>query len=888
MYRIIFLSVLFCVLSSVCQAEVRLPVWISDGMVLQRDTENKIWGWADANEKIQVCIDKQKHKIQANANGEWSVILEPLQMGRSHTLEVKGSNKIKVEDVLIGDVYLCSGQSNMVLYMERLKEKYPEEVANADNPNIRHFFIPTTTSLIGPADDLPQSSWKKAIRDEIMSFSGVAYFFAKDIYEKTGVPIGLINASVGGTPIESWISESGFREFPDILELINQNKDEEYVKKQNEKVAKSRTIRPNEDQGMLSDIKWYENDYEPKGWRKYTIPGFWEDQGLRDLNGVIWFRKEVEVPSSYLDREVNFYMGRIVDADEIYVNGEKIGNITYQYPPRRYVVPAGVFRKGKNTITIRVTNYGGKGGFVPDKPYFITDGTTDTSLSGDWEYKVGQVFAPAKRGYSFSAQNQPSSLYNAMIAPLVRTSIKGMLWYQGESNSGRPWSYYDYLPALIHDWREQWEDDSLPFYYVQLANFMEEDFLPRESSWARLRDAQLSGLEVSDSYMAVTIDLGEWNDIHPLNKEDIGKRLARAALYHDYGYEDMVYIGPIVSKVDRSDDEIVLSFDHVGDGLRSSDGDPLRYFALGSEDGGYTWVDAQISSSDEITIQLPSDRYVTHLRFAWMDNPAQFNLYNSAGLPASPFEVAIPALSTDGPWKGKKCAVVLTYDDALTVHLDNAIPKLDEEGLKATFYINGFFPGSMEHIEDWRRAAARGHELGNHTLYHPCDGTKPGRDWIQPGQDLSEYTLSQLIKEIRMTSVFLEAVDGQQERTFAYTCGDMDLNGYPFMKDLEGDFVAARSVSRGMKTVTEHDLYDVDSYSVEGHTAEEMISWVEQAREENKLIVFLFHGVGGGHGLNVELEEHHKLIDYLSAHQDDIWVDTMLEVAKYIKEKQGE
>ena len=358
----------FVFFASVAFADVSLPRLISDHMVLQREDTLHLWGHAAAKEKIQISIDQKTYKIKADQQGSWKLDLPPHAAGGPYELKVKGNNEIIIHDVLFGDVWLCTGQSNMVLPMERVKEKYSADIADANNPNIRNFFIKTMTDLTGPRQDLPDGQWIPASPETVLAFGAVTYFFARDIYTKYKVPIGIINSSVGGTPIEAWISEGGFKDFDSILKTIGTNKDTSYIAVRMSENRKHAVNRPMEDQGLLQTPKWSAIDYNPVGWANINIPGFWEDQGLRDLDGVVWYRREIDVPTSMSDQEVKLYMGRIVDADQFYVNGTQVGNVTYQYPPRRYTIAKGLLHPGKNILVIRVVNTGGKGGFVPDKP----------------------------------------------------------------------------------------------------------------------------------------------------------------------------------------------------------------------------------------------------------------------------------------------------------------------------------------------------------------------------------------------------------------------------------------------------------------------------------------------------------------------------------------
>lgn len=620
-------------------AQIRLPRLISDGMVLQREQNLKIWGWAAPQENISLRIKDKNYRSKADQHGNWSIALPPQAAGGPFDLTLKGSNELTVRDVYFGDVWICAGQSNMVLPMERVKERYMAEIEQANYPAIRNFFIPTLTNVQGPQADLPSGKWEVATPQNVMSFGAASYFFAKTIYDRYKIPIGLINASVGGTPIEAWISEAGLMTFPDLLATIQQNKDTSYVNGLNRKARQGNVPRPSADKGMLEPTKWFDPAYMPKNWRNINVPGYWEDQGIKDLNGVVWYRKEIEVPASMCGVPAKLFLGRIVDADFAYVNGQAVGNITYQYPPRRYTIPTGVLKPGKNLLVVRVINQGGKGGFVPDKPYFLSANGQDIDLKGDWSYKVGDVFPPfagAPPG-GITLQNQPSALFNAMTAPLVNYAAKGFLWYQGETNAGNPKPYYQLLPALIQDWRKQWKQGDLPFITVQLANFMEVNYLPSESSWAVLRDAQFKSLAVPNTGLAVAIDLGEWNDIHPLNKKDVGVRLALAAQRIAYGDQNVVHSGPQYERFQIEGDKIRLYFKHTGTGMISKDGEPLACFAIAGADKRFVWAKAEIQADQTILVSNAQVSQPMYVRYAWADNPADANLYNQEGLPASPF-----------------------------------------------------------------------------------------------------------------------------------------------------------------------------------------------------------------------------------------------------------
>lgn len=635
-----FLTLIFSyfVIISSCPAQIRLPQLIRDSMVLQRNSPVVIWGWASSGETININFNgKSKHTV-ASQDGNWRVKLPAMKAGGPYEMRIHGKNNIVLKDILIGDVWLCSGQSNMVHQMGIHNVTYADDIAKANYPEIRQFWVPAATSLRGLKDQLTGGSWKSTNSKDVNDFSAVAYFFARDIYTRHHVPIGIINSSVGGTPIEAWMSEEGLKNFESAVSVINRNKDTAYVRSVNrQQVAAS--AKQEADKGLNDSVKWFDPAYSLKNWHNINIPGYWEDQGIRDLNGVVWYRKEIDLPASSAGKEAKLFMGRIVDADIAYINGRQIGSTGYMYPQRRYTVPAGLIKSGKNTIVIRVQNNYGKGGFVPDKPYYLQVGEEKIDLKGDWKYKVGQVFRPVEGNGSpggISEQNQPTALYNAMIAPFKKYAIKGVLWYQGESNIGNAQQYGKLLPALISDWRKQFSFEGLPFYFVQLPNFGDASYLPVESGWAVLREAALKTLKVPHTGMAVTIDLGEWNDIHPDNKKDVGERLALIARHYNYGERDLVFSGPLYESSKIQGNKIILSFTNVGSGLISIDGEELSQFAIAGEDEKFVWAKARITG-DQVEVwsdEIPEPKYV---RYAWSDNPVDPNLYNAEKLPASPF-----------------------------------------------------------------------------------------------------------------------------------------------------------------------------------------------------------------------------------------------------------
>jgi sialate O-acetylesterase len=599
--------------------QIKLPSLVNDGMVLQQNQATHIWGWASPDEKIRISTRNKSIKTQADKSGKWQAQLPAFAAGGPFDIRI---NDTVIHNVLWGEVWLCSGQSNMVLPMERVKETYPAEIARANYPLIRNFFIPTIVSKDIEKDDIPNAKWLETNPENVLKMGAVTYFFAQKRFEQTHVPIGIINASVGGSPIESWISESGLKPFP--------------MPAQAPIVASPAPIE--KDRGLQEAKKWFDPSYEPKGWKNYFIPGFWEDQGLKDLNGIVWFRKEIDIPVGQENQTAKLFMGRIVDADEMYVNGTRVGNVTYQYPPRRYEIKPGILHAGKNLLVIRVSNSAGKGGFVPDKRYELLLGDKTISLVGNWQYKVGDVWNPNPQ-ISNAQMYQPKTLYQGMIHPLLPYSLNGILWYQGESNGGDPKNYGKKLEALAADWRAKFKQANLPFIYAQLPGFGDRQLLPVESNWAILREEMRQAeSQIPNSAMVVTIDLGEWNDIHPLNKKPIGERMALSAnqLIEKVASTSS---GPRIESASKTGNQIILRFTSTGGNptIDRCDEDELQYISIAGKDRKFVWAKARIENN---TLIIWSDDIAEPMfvRYAWSDFP-EGNLVNEQGSPASPFEV---------------------------------------------------------------------------------------------------------------------------------------------------------------------------------------------------------------------------------------------------------
>lgn len=632
-------------------AKITLPQLVSSHMVLQRETNLTIWGWAAAKEKITVSFNGKTYKTITDDQGSWAVKMGKMKAGGPFKMMIKGENTIILDDIMLGDIWFCSGQSNMALPMERLKEAYPQVIEKDHFPMIRNFFVPTKANLSGESADLPPGKWVPATGADILSFGGTSYFFAKTLFQKYKVPIGIINSSVGGTPIEAWMSRDAFLTNPEQLRKINNFRDSAFMASFQKKLKEKNLVRPSTsativDEGLSGPIKWIDPDFDASGWRKFWMPGYWADQGIRNINGILYFRKELQIPSEMSGKQARLYIGRIIDADSVFLNGQFIGNTTYQYPPRRYVVPAGLLKTGKNILIVKVISNSGKGGFVPDKNYSLLTPDKKIDLRGEWSFEVGYAQPRQNQGFRADAemplvaQNEPTGLFNTMVAPAVKFAIKGFVWYQGETNTGNPKGYGQLLPALIKDWRNKWKQGDLPFIYAQLPNFMEANYLPEESNWAQFRQSQLEALSVPNTGMAVTIDAGEWNDIHPLDKKDVGERLALWAEHLAYHDQQITYSGPMYKSNQLKGSELTINFDHSSPGLMIKGSDKLMGFALAGEDKVFYWAQARLVG-DSVVLSSPMVLKPAFVRYAWADNPDRANLYNKAGLPASPFEAEV-------------------------------------------------------------------------------------------------------------------------------------------------------------------------------------------------------------------------------------------------------
>jgi sialate O-acetylesterase len=622
--------------------QVRLPKLISDGMVLQRDTNVRIWGWASSGEKITIHFINSTYQATADKNGDWQVTLSDLKAGGPYNMQIDGSNSITIKDILVGDVWVCSGQSNMEVTLGSVRDLYKDEIDHLNNPNIRQFFTFPRPDFNERQEDYRFGRWENADTKNARSFTAVGYFFAKYLYEKYKIPIGLIHVSMGGSSAEAWISEESIKSFPIYYEELQKFQKpgylEEIRKQDDERVGKwNKMLRENDEGLKVPQQTWFDPELNTSDWDTTHIPGYWTDTKLGNMNGVVWFRKKINIPPGMIGKPAVIKLGRIFDCDTVFINGKFVGTTGSQYAPREYKIPENLLKEGLNTIVIRDISYIRHGGFVPGKEYEIAVDDQKINLEGEWKYKIGAVAEPLED--RLFTGKIPSGLFNGGVAPMLNYRIKGVVWYQGESNTSRAFEHYDLFKLLIKDWRQNWHEGNFPFLYVQLPNFVEVNPEDTKYDWAYFRESQLKALAIPNTGMAVTIDVGEYNDIHPKNKKPVGYRLALAAEKVAYGEKNVVYSGPIYKSMKIEGNKIILSFANTGSGLVAKDGGKLKWFEICGIDDEFYPAEAKIVNN---TVVVSSDKVKSPaaVRYAWANNPEGANLYNKEGLPASPFRTS--------------------------------------------------------------------------------------------------------------------------------------------------------------------------------------------------------------------------------------------------------
>ena len=642
-----FCATLFCL--STADAKITMPQLFQSGMVMQRGKAIPVWGKADAGETITIRFNKKEYTTTADANGRWRIDLPKMKAGGPYQMSV---NEQTIDNIMIGDVWLLSGQSNIDVHIERVYPQYTTEVDNYENTNIRLFRVQNETSTHGVKDDIRPTSinWKPLNKQNAWPFSAVGYFLGKKMFEKNKVAQGIIVNSWGGTPIEAWISEDSLKaDYPMLIKKTQMYQSDNYVRAQ---------MQANGAASQQWDAILNQND---PGYADATC----DDSQWTSINqnnwmwrgtGSIWLRQHINIDKEHAGKPARLLLGTLFDQDITYLNGKEIGHTYYQYPPRRYDIPEGLLREGDNVIAVRFINKYGAAHFIPEKPYMLCFGDDRLSqnpmpkdvipLGAQWKMRVGTEMPQCPSG-DVSLQNLPTTLYNAVLYPLAPYAINGIVWYQGESNTGNPAPYADYLKKLIGCWRDRWQDQQMPFVIVQLANYdgRQQTAFPRpitpqpepvNSGWAQLREAQRTVAKTdAKAELAVINDLGETVDIHPLRKKEVAERISLC--FDKLIYNNKVKLSPEVVSTQVSDAAIQLTLDQP-----IQEGDLYTFEVCNNGSNKYQNVPAT-SRGNVITLLCPNASQSPYLkiRYAWKDDPKQANVRSLSGLPMSSFEITI-------------------------------------------------------------------------------------------------------------------------------------------------------------------------------------------------------------------------------------------------------
>ena len=664
MKKILFI-IASLLLASATEAKVVLPQLFQSGMVMQRGKSIPVWGWADKGEQVSIQFNKKQYSTIADEQGRWRIDLPKMKAGGPYIIEVRGEGQEvrEIADVLIGDVWLCSGQSNIDVHIERVYPQYVQEIDSYENPQIRLFRVQNDTDTHGPKSDIKPTAtnWKPLTKQNAWPFSAVGYFLGKRMYEKTKVPQGIIVNSWGGTPIEAWISADSLRQdYPMLLKRTEMMQSDKYVEAQRQANAFAsqqwQQILDGSDPGLPPSSSpqnggriggWTAANYDDSQWQAIDQDG-WQWRGC----GTVWLRQHIQIDQAHAGKPARLLLGTLFDQDVTYVNGREVGHTYYQYPPRRYDLPEGLLREGDNVITIRFINKYGAVHFIPQKPYLIAFGDDRFSqnpmpkdiipLGKTWKMHVGAEMPGCPSG-DVSLQNLPTTLYNAVVHPLAPYAVNGVVWYQGESNTGNPAPYADYLRKMMGCWRDLWHDQQMPFTIVQLANHdgrqqtgnpqpLTPQTEPVRSGWAQLREAQRLVAKADPwAELAVINDLGESVDIHPLRKKEVAERIGLC--FDRLLYNNKVKLSPEVVSAEVKDGKIILTLDQP---IQSGE---LYGFEIAGNDGKYHNAAAS-SDGSRINVQC-SMFHVQSLRYAWKDDPQQANVRSLSGLPMSSFELKI-------------------------------------------------------------------------------------------------------------------------------------------------------------------------------------------------------------------------------------------------------
>ncbi|UII34508.1 sialate O-acetylesterase [Fulvivirga ulvae] len=634
--------ILFFIFHARCYAQITLSKVFGDNMVLQRDMKIPVWGSSAPGVLIVAELGGKQVTVKADQEGKWRVDFPKFKAGGPYTLKLyekgKADGAIELSNILIGDVWLASGQSNMEWQVQQAQDA-ESEIAKANYPNIRFLFVEHDKKLT-PQTDISSGQWKACDTTNVKQLSAVAYYFSRKIHQDQHVPIGIIQSTWGGTPVESWTSREKLLTSPITKSATLSNDTLTYDHFITDSLNSVRyweiLYQPRNNTDQVIPMA----EYDDSDWNEIDMPGVFRDIGMAEYNGMVWLRKKVMLPKSFTKKDLTINLGHPEMNYSLYFNGTQIcKNIWNANPTHYYTIPAVLVKNGKNTISVRMAVLWGGGGVNPPAgELYITDSVSRISLAGTWLYKKDlEPALPEILNYHY----YPEVLFNAMINPLIPYGIKGFIWYQGEANVEAAYDYRTLFPMMIQDWRARWGQGDLPFLFVQLANFQVVKPQPSESDWAELREAQMMTLSLPNTGMACIIDIGEADDIHPLNKQEVGRRLALIANKLVYK-QNIIASGPQYKSFKTEGNKVRISFTHTGSGLTTKDGKEVTGFAVAGEDKQFYWAKAEIDG-DKVVVYADKVKSPKSVRYAWADNPVS-NLINFEGLPAVPFR-------TDD-WKG--------------------------------------------------------------------------------------------------------------------------------------------------------------------------------------------------------------------------------------------
>lgn len=675
--KLALLTTCVALFSPFATAEISLPSVLSDHMVLQQGSSVPIWGRGEPGETITVRFADQTHTTHADVDGTWAIALDPMvASAESRTLRITGSDTIEITDVLVGEVWICGGQSNMEWTIDR-SEDPARERADANRPTIRLIKAPHITAS-SPANTI-DAAWTLCTPQTVGGFTAIGYTFGRDLQDALNVPIGLLSINWGGTRIEPWISRASLERHPrshDHMEALGRNQDEwlhlkpeDVERKRAElRAAHARNTASYLDRQLATDPgaseQWFKPTLDTSSWKRTALPREWRsiDPSLKNFDGGVWFRKSVELPASFMGADLTLSLGAIDDSDIVWFNGVRVGSLAEAYSvPRAYTIKGPLVKKSAATIVVLAIDSGGLGGLTGPAAAMNLNradakGTNATaiSLSGEWLWKQGSAHnglrpsaAPALQEPGRSPRDY-AALYNGMISAFAPYGVRGAIWYQGESNANEPAAYTDFMPLLIRDWATTFQRDPFPFGIVQLAAFRPYlESKPAQGEWALLRWAQsYAAKTVENVGLIVTTDIGDAHDIHPKRKREVGRRLSLWARSQVYDQTVNSYSGPVVQHVDFSPTDaqssVVVTFDHADGGLTTRDNAPLGGFALAGSDGVFHWATAVFTGPNGVTLTCPAVSHPSTVCYAWQNNPETATLVNGFGLPADGFLTSQP------------------------------------------------------------------------------------------------------------------------------------------------------------------------------------------------------------------------------------------------------